>query len=155
MTALLEILCLSHEEVWSEYNTITYDIYLTSLEDTRRDRAEDIFLSFKFEGMTCVWTTLETCYYIILRGQYIDHLSFTFIAPLQTEQDIYFTVHFLFYFFILYTFTLYPLLFTLKRRLVPIEEFLNTILDFYLVSPAERVELADINELTHCSVWLV
>ena len=103
MSALLEILCLSHEEVWSKNNAITNDIYLTTLEDTRRDRAEDIFLSFEFEGVTSVRTTLEACYNIILRGQYIDHLSFTFIAPLQTEQDIYFTVHFLFYFFILYT----------------------------------------------------
>ena len=149
MSALLKILSLSHEEVWSKNNAITDDINLTTLEDTRRDRAEDVFLSFELKGMTCVRTTLEACYYIILRGQYIDHLSFTFIAPLQTEQDIYFTVHF---YFSLY-FILYSL--TFKRRFIPIEEFLNTILDLNLMSPAERVELAHINELTHCAIRLV
>ena len=91
MAALLKILCLSHEEVWSKNNTITDDIYLTTLEDTRRDRAEDVFLSFELEGVTCVRTALETGYYVILGGQHIDHLTFSFVAPLQTEQDINFS----------------------------------------------------------------
>ena len=41
--------------------------------------------------MTSIRTALETGYHIVLRGQYIDHLTFSFVAPLQTQQDIYFT----------------------------------------------------------------
>ena len=42
--------------------------------------------------MTGVGATLEAGYHIILWGQHVDHLSFTFIAPLQTEQDVNFTL---------------------------------------------------------------
>lgn len=38
--------------------------------------------------------------------------------------------------------------------LIPVEELLNSGLNFDFVSPAEAVELGDINELTHGAVWL-
>ena len=95
MTALLQVLSLTHEEVWSQDYAITDDIHLTTLEDTRRDRAKHVFFALELKSMTSIRTTLKTSNDIILRGQYINHLTFTFIAPLQTEQDIYFTcVHF-------------------------------------------------------------
>ena len=80
VTALLQILSFAHEEVWSQDYAITNDVHLTTLEDTRRDRAEHILLAFELEGMTCVRTTLETSNDIILRG---DHIRLT-----QTEFAI-------------------------------------------------------------------
>ena len=95
MATLLQILSLAHKEVWSQDYAVTDDIYLATLEDTRRDRTKNILLAFELESMTRIRTTLETSNDIILRGQNINHLTFSFIAPLQTEQDIYFTcVHF-------------------------------------------------------------
>ena len=95
MATLLQILSLAHKEVWSQDYAVTDDVYLATLEDTRRDRTKNILLAFELESMTRIRTTLETSNDIILRGQNINHLTFSFIAPLQTEQDIYFTcVHF-------------------------------------------------------------
>ena len=96
MTALLQVLSLLHEEVWSQNDTITNNVHLTALENTRRDRAKNVFLSLKLQCMSCIRTTLKASYHIILRGQHVNHLTFTFIAPLKTQQDIYFTcVHFI------------------------------------------------------------
>ena len=96
VTALLQVLSLLHEEVWSQDDTVTNNVHLSTLEDTRRDRAKNVLLPLKLQGMACVRTALETSYDIILRGQHVNHLTFTFIAPLKTQQDIYFTcVHFL------------------------------------------------------------
>ena len=38
--------------------------------------------------MSRIGATLKAGNHVILRGQDIDHLSFTFIAPLQTQQDV-------------------------------------------------------------------
>ena len=105
MTALLKILSLTHKEVWSQNYTIADDVHLTTLENTRRDRAKHILLALKLQCMSSIRTTLETSNDIILRGQHVNHLTFTFIAPLQTQQDIYFTcVHFLSFYLDTYSF---------------------------------------------------
>ncbi len=41
-----------------------------------------------------------------------------------------------------------------ERCFVPVEEALDAFVYLYLMVPAERVELADIDELAHCAVRL-
>ena len=91
MTTCLKCLCLLHKEIGRQNDTITDDIHLSTLEDTRGNRTKHILLTFELKGMTSIRTTLEACYYIVLGGQYINHLTFSFVAPLQTQQDINFT----------------------------------------------------------------
>src|SRR5574344_512190 len=107
MTTCLQCLCLVHKKVGSKNDTIADDINLATLENTRGNAAQNIFLTFEFQCVTCIWATLETCNHIITRGQYIDHFSFSFIAPLQTEQDVNFTfVHFsVFFYFVSFLFS--------------------------------------------------
>ena len=42
----------------------------------------------------------------------------------------------------------------LQTLLIPVEELLHTILDLYLVSPAEAMELIYRDELSWGSIWL-
>jgi hypothetical protein len=42
--------------------------------------------------MAGIRATLEAGYNVILWCQYVDHLSFSFVAPLQSEQDVNFTL---------------------------------------------------------------
>ena len=41
--------------------------------------------------MSCVRTSLKTSNYIILRSKDVYDLSLSLIAPLETEEDIYFS----------------------------------------------------------------
>ena len=41
-----------------------------------------------------------------------------------------------------------------QTLLIPVEEFLHTILNLYLMRPAEAVELIYRDELAHGSIWL-
>ena len=41
--------------------------------------------------MAGIWSSLETSYHIIVGSKHIHYFSFTFIAPLETQQDIDFT----------------------------------------------------------------
>ena len=91
MSTGLQSLCLVHKEVGSKNDTITDDVHLAALEDTRGNATENILLTLEFESVTGIGSTLKTSNDIITRGQYIDHLSFSFIAPLQSEQDVTFT----------------------------------------------------------------
>ena len=91
VSALLKILGLLHEEVGSEHYAIADDVNLTSLENARRDAAEYILLALKLESVACIRTALETCDHIILRGEDINNLALTFVAPLQSEQDVNFS----------------------------------------------------------------
>ena len=46
--------------------------------------------------MAGIGAALEAGYNVILGGQHVDHLSFSFIAPLEPQQDVYFSfVHYL------------------------------------------------------------
>ena len=51
---------------------------------------EDEAVSVKLEGMSCIRTSLESCYNIVIRRQDIDNLTFPLITPLESEDDIYF-----------------------------------------------------------------
>ena len=91
VTALLQILCLCHEEVRSENHAVTYNVDLTTLENARGDAAQHVLLAFELQGMSCVRTSLKTSNYIILRSKDVYDLSLSLIAPLETEEDIYFS----------------------------------------------------------------
>ena len=90
MATLSQFLCFSHEKKWIEHNTIANDIDLTTLEDTGWNGTEHILLSVEFKGMTSIRTALESGNNIVVGGQYIHHLAFSLVAPLETEQYIYF-----------------------------------------------------------------
>ena len=96
----LQRLGLIHKEIGSEHHSITDDVNLSALENTRGDTAKHILLSLEFESVTSIRSALESCNNIITRGQYIDHLSFSFIAPLQSEQDVNFSFVHCFVFFL-------------------------------------------------------
>ena len=91
MTAGLQCLRLVHKQVGRQHHTVTDDVDLSTLEDSRWNGTQHILLALELKRMTSIRTALETGYHIVLRGQYIDHLTFSFVAPLQTQQDIYFT----------------------------------------------------------------
>ena len=82
---------LVHEEVRSEHHAIADNVHLTTLEDTRWNRAQHILLAFELQRVAGIRTTLETGHHIVLGGQHVDHLTFSLIAPLQTQQDINFS----------------------------------------------------------------
>ena len=82
MATGLQGLGLLHEQIRSKHHTVTNDIHLSTLEDSRWNGAQYILLAFKLQRMTSIRTTLETGNHIVLRGQYIDHLTFSLIAPL-------------------------------------------------------------------------
>ena len=60
--------CFRFEQSRIEHYTVTDDIYFISLENTRRDRAKHVLLSFELKCMTGIRSTLETCNYIISRS---------------------------------------------------------------------------------------
>ena len=82
MSAALKVFGLCHEEVGGHYNAVADDVDLATLEYSRRDAAEDIFLALKLKCVTGVGAALEPCHHIILGSQNVDYLSFTFVAPL-------------------------------------------------------------------------
>ena len=40
------------------------------------------------KGVSCVGTSLKSCDYRIFSGQYVNYLSFAFVAPLEAENYI-------------------------------------------------------------------
>ena len=92
MTAGLQSLGFVHKEVGSQNHAVANDIHLSTLKNTRWNRAQHVFLSLELQRVASIRTTLETSNNIILGSQNIDYLTFSFIAPLQSEQDIYFTL---------------------------------------------------------------
>ncbi len=97
VSAFLQFLGFGHEQVGGKHHTVAYDIHLASLEYSGRYAAENIFFSFKLQSVPGIRSTLKTCHYIIIRCKHVNDFSFSFIAPLQSEQDIDFTcTHILF-----------------------------------------------------------
>ena len=92
MTTLCQFNSFLHEEERIEHYAIADNVYLASLENSRRNRAEHILLAIEFQCVTSVRTTLESCYDVITWSQYIDYLTFTLVSPLEAEQNIYFHV---------------------------------------------------------------
>ena len=92
MAAGLESLGFLHEQVGSQDDTITDDIRFSALEDARGNGAKHVLLALELQRMTGIGTALKTSHHIILRGEHINYLTFSFVAPLQTQQDIYFSL---------------------------------------------------------------
>ena len=80
-----------HEEVWSNDTAVTDDVELAFIEDAAGNAAEHKLLSFEDDGVSSVWPACEAGYYIIIRGEHIHYLSFSFVAEDDAEQGIYFT----------------------------------------------------------------
>ena len=99
VTTLLQRLSLVHEEIGSKYHTVTDNVHLSTLENTRGDGTKHVLLAFELQRMSGIGASLEAGYNVILWGQNVDHLSFTFIAPLQSEQDVNLTLIHLFLLF--------------------------------------------------------
>ena len=88
MAALFQRLGLFHEEVGSQHHTIADDVHLAPLKDAGGNGAQYILLPLKLKRVTSIRTALKTSHYVILWGQHVDHLSFTFVAPLESQQDV-------------------------------------------------------------------
>lgn len=60
-----------------------------SLEWVRlRDVVKYELFSFEFDGVSCVWTTLESAYDVVVWSESINNLAFVFISTLQSEENI-------------------------------------------------------------------
>ena len=87
-TAFFERFGFFSKQYRVENHPISDDVDLAVLEYSRWNRAEHIFLAFKFKSMSGVWASLEPCHYVVARSQHVNHFAFTFIAPLQSEKNI-------------------------------------------------------------------
>ncbi len=88
--AALEVAGLVHKQVGSQHDAVADDVDFVSLEDTRGNGSQDVFLSFELKCVARVGTALEACYHVVSWGEHIDHLAFALIAPLEAEKHIYF-----------------------------------------------------------------
>ncbi|CCZ14347.1 unknown [Prevotella sp. CAG:487] len=91
MTALLKFFSLIHEQIRSKHHSVADDVHFASLKYTGRNATQNIFLSFKLQSVTCVWSALKTGNDIIFRSKHIHNLSLAFVSPLKTKQYINFT----------------------------------------------------------------
>ena len=85
-----ERLGLLAEKNGVEHHAAAYDVLLAALKNTRRNRAQDVFLTVEFQRMTGIGTALKTCHDLVGRGQHVDDLAFAFVSPLQSEDDVHF-----------------------------------------------------------------
>ena len=67
-----------------DHDAVADDIDRSVAENPGRNRVEHVFFAFEMKGMSGVRPTLETGDHLIVGGQYVHHLSFTFVTPLQT-----------------------------------------------------------------------
>ena len=84
VSRLRQFFRLFHKQQRVKHHTIADDVHLAPLEDTRRDTTKHVLLSVELEGMPCIGSSLETGYHIITRRQYIHHLAFALVPPLET-----------------------------------------------------------------------
>ena len=90
VAALSQFLSLFHEEQWVEHHAVADDVQLAALENARWDAAQHVFLTVELQRVAGVRTALKACHNVVARGQYIDHLAFALVAPLEAEEYIYF-----------------------------------------------------------------
>ena len=93
VSAAFEVDGFVHEEVGGEDDSSADDVDFVALEDAGGDGAEDVFLSFELEGVSCVGASLEACDDVVVGGEHIDYFSFSFVAPLEAEEYINFVCH--------------------------------------------------------------
>ena len=76
------------EEDRVEHHAVANHVDLIALKYTRRDRTQHVLLPVELQCMPGIGATLKAGHDLIMGGQHIDHLAFSFVAPLQTENDI-------------------------------------------------------------------
>ena len=90
--ALLKLLGFLTEQHRVEHHAVAYDVNLPMLENARGNGAEHILFALELKGVSGVGASLEAGHSVIARGQYVDHLTFSFVAPLEPEKHVYFHV---------------------------------------------------------------
>ena len=81
-----------HKEIRRDYATITDDIQLAIIKNTGRDRPQNEFLSFKYNGVPCIGAAGESSYDVVAWRKIVDDLSFSFIAEDNAQQSINFSL---------------------------------------------------------------
>ena len=88
VSALFQCFRLVHEEIGCQNHAVADYVYLVALENARGDAAQHIFLPLELQRVPCVGTTLESGHHVITGSEHVDYLSLSFIAPLQSQQDV-------------------------------------------------------------------
>ena len=68
MAGSLQCFCFRLEKSRIKHNTVTDDIYLVTLENSRRNGTEHVLLTLEFQCMSGIRSTLETCHHVISRS---------------------------------------------------------------------------------------
>ena len=87
----LKFLSLSHKQVGSNHTAVADDIELTLIEYTAGDAAEHELLTFEYNGVSGIRTACKTGYDIILGGETVDDLTFTFVTKNNAQEGIHFS----------------------------------------------------------------
>jgi len=92
---LVEIVGAESHNFLAEYYRIQYyavsdDILDITSEYTGRDLVKYVLDSIELKRVTSVGASLESCNYLIVRSNYVNNFTFSFIAPLKAQQNIYF-----------------------------------------------------------------
>ena len=88
VAALGQLLGLGPEQNGIDDHTVADDIGLATLENPRRNRAQDVLLTVELKRMAGIGTALETRYDLVAGRQYIHDLALALVAPLQTEDHV-------------------------------------------------------------------
>ena len=88
VTALGQLLGLGAEQNGVDDHTVTDDIGLAALEDTRRNGPQDVLLAVELQRMPGVGAALEPGDDIVTRSEHVHDLALALVAPLQPEDHI-------------------------------------------------------------------
>ena len=44
----------------------------------------------KFKGVSSIGTALKTCHHVVVGSEHINYFAFSFVAPLEAQENIYF-----------------------------------------------------------------
>src|SRR4051812_39689851 len=73
---------------WIDDDSVSNDIFYSVMKNSGRYRMQNMFDSVELESMSRVWSTLEPGYNFIRRSKDIYNFSFSFIAPLEAEENV-------------------------------------------------------------------
>ena len=84
VSRLRKCLGFSLEQRRVEHYSVAYDVHLVALENSRRNRAQNIFFTIEFERVPCIGSALETSYHIVFGGEHVNNFTFSLVAPLKS-----------------------------------------------------------------------
>ena len=58
------------------------------VEDARGNRVQHVLDSVKLQGVSCIGAALKAGYHVVATGQYVHNFPFSFVPPLEAEQDV-------------------------------------------------------------------